>query len=153
MLSCNNGRKESLHKRSTYGRYRCSQVFHEQTSKKTTIVTTLLTLILTLSNFIFNGLHFLQKMGCPMGTKCAPNYANIFMDDFEEKHIYPFTNQYSTLYLRCIDDVFMLWKGTKEQLDNFNKDLTEKHPAIEFAFQNIAETSQLSWHNSLHCGK
>ena len=108
---------------------------HCATSKMTTIVTTLLPLILTLNNFIFNGLHFLQKMGCPMGTKCAPSYANIFMGDFEEKHIYPFNNQYSTVYLRYIDDIFMIWKGTKEQLDNFNKDLNEKHPTIKFEFE------------------
>ena len=88
---------------------------HRATSKMTTIVTTLLASILTLNNFIFNGLHFLQKMGCPMGTKCAPNYANIFMGEFEEQQIYPFINQYSTIYLRFI---FMIWKGSKEQLDN-----------------------------------
>ena len=27
-----------------------------------------------------------------------------------EKHIYPFINQYSTLYLRYIDEIFMIWK-------------------------------------------
>ena len=57
---------------------------HCATSKATAIVTTLLTLILILNNFIFNGQHYLQKMECPMGTKCAPNYADIFMGDFEE---------------------------------------------------------------------
>ena len=56
------------------------------------------------------------------------------MGDFEEKHIYPFINQYSTVYLRYIDDIF-IWKGTKEQLDNFNKDLNEKHPTIRFEFE------------------
>ena len=29
----------------------------------------------------------------------------------------------------------MVWKGTKEQLDNFNKDLNEKHPTIKFEFE------------------
>ena len=29
----------------------------------------------------------------------------------------------------------MIWKGTKEQLDNFNKDLNEKHPTIKFEFE------------------
>ena len=67
-----------------------------------------------------------------MGTKCAPNYANIFMGVFEEKHIYPFINQCSTIYLHFIDDIFMIWKGSKEQLDNFIKDLNEKHATIKF---------------------
>ena len=42
---------------------------HRATSKATTIVTTFLMLILTLKNFIFNGLHFLQKKGYIMHPK------------------------------------------------------------------------------------
>ena len=55
----------------------------------TRIITTLLFLILTLNNFLFNGIHYLQRMGCTMGTKCAPSYANLFMGMFEELYIYP----------------------------------------------------------------
>jgi len=42
-----------------------------------------------------------------MGTKCALNYANIFMGRFEEKYIYPKINGLSILYLRYIDDIFL----------------------------------------------
>ena len=97
-----------------------------------TIITTLLTLILTLNNFIFNGIHYLQKMGVAMGTKCAPTYANIFMGDFEEKYIYPYLGQHSTLYLRFIDDIFMIWNGTKEELDKFILTLNHQHNTIKF---------------------
>ena len=41
-------------------------------------------LILTLNNFAFNGILYLQKIGCAMGTICKPNYANIFMEKFEK---------------------------------------------------------------------
>ena len=44
--------------------------------------------ILTLNNFIFNGIYYLQKLGCALGTICAPNYANIFMGKFERNLIY-----------------------------------------------------------------
>ena len=44
------------------------------------VILTFLKLILTLNNFVFNGINYLQKKGCTMGTKCAPSYANIFMD-------------------------------------------------------------------------
>ena len=40
-------------------------------------------------NFIFNGINYLQRTGCAMGTKCAPSYANIFMGVFEQRYIYP----------------------------------------------------------------
>ncbi len=48
----------------------------------------LLELILKLNNFEFNGEHYLQIGGTAMGTKVAPSLANIFMGDFEEKHVY-----------------------------------------------------------------
>ena len=53
----------------------------------TRIITTFLFLILTLNNFIFNGINYLQRTGCVMGTKCAPSYANIFMGMFEQRYI------------------------------------------------------------------
>ena len=56
---------------------------------KSRIITAFLFLILTLNNFIFNGLNYIQKIGCAIGTKCAPTYANIFVGQFEEKYIYP----------------------------------------------------------------
>ena len=74
----------------------------------TKIITAFLALILTLNNFIFNSKFYLQIKGCAMGTICAPSYANIFMSEFEEKHIYPLIKNKSVIYLRYIDDVFMV---------------------------------------------
>ena len=108
---------------------------HRATGKVINIVTTLLTLILTLNNFIFNGFHYLQKMGCAMGTKCAPNYANIFMGDFEEKYIYPFIGQHNNLYLRFIDDIFIIWTGSKKKFEIFINDLNHRHGTIKFDFE------------------
>ena len=37
--------------------------------------------------FIFNGIHYLQKFGCAMGTICTPNYANgKIMGKFERNY-------------------------------------------------------------------
>ena len=63
--------------------------YSKQTAS-TKVITTFLALILTLNNFIFNFKNYLQIKGCAMGTICAPSYANIFMDHFERKFIYPF---------------------------------------------------------------
>ena len=41
-------------------------------------------IILALTNFVFNRIHYLQKIGCTIGAICAPNYANIFMGKFEK---------------------------------------------------------------------
>ena len=74
---------------------------------------------MTLNNFVFNGINYLQKKGCAMGTKCAPSYANIFMGWFEEKFIFPLLTNLSDFYLRFIDDIFLIWNGTKTEFDDF----------------------------------
>ena len=56
-----------------------------------------------------------------MGTKCAPSYANIFMGWFEEKFIFPLLTNLSDFYLRFIDDIFLVWNGTKAEFDGFLK--------------------------------
>ena len=35
-----------------------------------------------------NGINYLRKKGCAMGTECAPSYANIFIGWFEENLIF-----------------------------------------------------------------
>ena len=46
-----------------------------------------LCLILTLNNFVFSGIHNLQKTGSAMGTICSPTCINIFMRKFEKTHL------------------------------------------------------------------
>ena len=70
-----------------------------------------------------------------MGTICAPSYANIFTANFEAKHIYSYIKEKFLLYLRYIDDKFMIWKCKKTELMTFIKKLHEKHKTIKFDFQ------------------
>ena len=51
-----------------------------------------------------------------MGTICAPAYANIFMAEFEQKYLYPLIKYKSILFLRYIDDIFMVWTKSEKQL-------------------------------------
>ena len=55
-------------------------------------------------------------MRCAMDTICAPAYANIFVAQFEAKHIYPYIHCKSLLFLRYIDNIFMIWNGTTKKL-------------------------------------
>ena len=70
-----------------------------------------------------------------MGTICAPNNANIFMEKFKKTYIYPYTNLFSNFYCRFIDDIFFLWNGTVIQLQEFIKQLNNRHPTIKFDFK------------------
>ena len=97
-------------------------------------------LILTLNNFIFNGINYLQTNGASMGTKCAPNYANLFMALFEENFIYPRITGKAGLYLRYIDDIFMIWRGTRSELESFIREINAVHRSIKFDV-NFSKTS------------
>ena len=104
------------------------------------VIVTLMSLILTLNNFVFNDKNYLQVKGCVMGTISAPSYANIFMGKFEESHIYPYIRHLCKLYLRYIDDLFLIWTGTKQQFEDFICSLNNQHPSIKFSYQ-ISNTS------------
>ena len=65
--------------------------FDKHTSKNVAAkVITYFAVILTLKNFVFNCKHYLQIKGSAMGMICALSYANIFMNPFEKKYMYPF---------------------------------------------------------------
>ena len=60
-----------------------------------------------------------------MGTIYAPAYANTFMANFELKYIYPYIKDEIKMFLRFIDDPFMIWTGSEQELldimSDFNK--------------------------------
>ena len=70
--------------------------------------------ILTLNNFVFNGINYRQKKVYAMGS-----YPNIFMGWFEEKFIFPLLTNFSNFNLRFVDDIFLIWNGTKTEFDDF----------------------------------
>ena len=92
-----------------------SYVKYKEKTASTKVIITFLSLILTLNNFVFNCTHYLQTVGCAMSTIRATCYANIFMANFEAKHIYPYIKEMNLLYLRYVDGIFMIWKGTKAE--------------------------------------
>ena len=106
----------------------------------TKIITTFLALILTLNNFIFNSKFYLQLKGCAMGTICTPSYANIFMSESEEKHIYPLIKTKSVIYLRYIDNIFMVWIKCESELRHFMNEINQKHQSVKCDFKFSKES-------------
>ena len=99
----------------------------------------LLDLVLTRNNFEFNGQHYLQISGTAMGTKTAPSHANNFMGHFEEAHVYTYCLQ-PLIWLRFIDDIFMIWTHGKTELINFVANLNSCHETIKFTAE-ISKTT------------
>lgn len=102
----------------------------------------LLRLILELNNFQFEGQHYVQVSGTSMGTRIGPNYANIFMGQLESEFLQtralkPF------YYKRYIDDIFLIWPHSEQELLSFISDFNDAHPSISFS--HTYSTSTLSF--------
>ena len=99
----------------------------------TSLIVDLAELVLKNNNFEFNGNHYLQILGTAIGTKMAPAYANLFMDRLERTLISePRIKLY--LWLRYIDDVFMMWTGSEQELIEFLNYMNEAHATIKFTW-------------------
>ncbi len=86
--------------------------------------------VLEMNNFVFNGKMFRQVRGTAMGTKCAPAFANIYMNRIEEKYVY--TNRIQPLiWYRFIDDIFSVFTCSREEVQSFIDDLNER-TGLEF---------------------
>ena len=113
----------------------------------TNVIAMFLGLILTQHNFVFNFIIFLQIMGYAMGTVCTPENPNITTGQFEKQHIYPFIQNKSIHYFLYIDDIFMIWTGTKQGQLVFLEDFNNKHKMIKF--EHSMSHSNISVFNTL----
>jgi hypothetical protein len=82
------------------------------------ILIKLLHLVLRRNNFVFNGQHYLQLRGTAIGTKLAVGFANNYMGFFERLFVY-FYHRQPLVWLRFIDDVFMIWTHGEDALAEF----------------------------------
>ena len=104
----------------------------------TWVLLRLLHLILTKTAFKFIDSYYEQVPGTSMGTVCAPSYAIIFMSQLESDFLA--TRQYvPRVWWRYIDDIFMIWPHSLEELYSFLSALNDFHPAIKFT-SNISQT-------------
>ena len=101
-------------------------------------ILSLLKLVLHCNNFIFEDKHYLQIGGTAMGTKLAPSYANIFMGELESKMLRTAPYQ-PYVYLRYIDDIFIIWTGTEMQLQAFYNHCNQFHKSIKFTIEYSTE--------------
>ena len=87
--------------------------------------------ILKNNYFTFDNEYYLQISGTAMGTRCAPNYAIIFMAELEEEFLNQSTHK-PRIWKRFIDDIFMVWSHGEETLKKFLQDLNTFHDTIKF---------------------
>lgn len=106
---------------------------------KTWVLLRLLHFILTRTAFKFSDKLYEQISGTTMGTKCAPSYAILFMDKLERDFMST-RNLIPLVWWRYIDDIFMIWQHSREELCSFLDALNGFHETIKFTAE-ISETS------------
>ena len=68
-----------------------------------------------------------------------PADASIFMAEIEQKCIYPLIKHKPILFLRYIDDIFMVWTKSEKQLKDFMSELNKKHSSLKFDFEFVCK--------------
>ena len=66
-----------------------------------------------------------------MGSPLGPLFANIFMDEFEHKHMDKLKELGVATWMRYVDDIFSLIRD-RTCLENILKFINEQHPNIKF---------------------
>lgn len=92
-------------------------------------------------NFMnFDGITYKQKLGTAMGTKVAPTYATLVLGFLEEKLYKNLEDQFSVEFTtfiqqswkRFLDDCFIIWTKTKDELNKFYNILNNLNNHLKF---------------------
>jgi len=90
----------------------------------------LLEICLITNEFEFDGKLFLQILGTAMGKAFAPNLANLYLRDIDLS-----VSQFAVdLYSRFIDDIFLIWLATLDELHQFETFINNIIPGIHISF-------------------
>jgi hypothetical protein len=90
--------------------------------------------VLRKNNFTFNGNHYLQISGTAIGMMVAPSFGNRFLNDFEKQFVYTYQKQ-PLVWWRYIDDVFVVWTNSRDDLEDFVEHLNTRLPTIKFSLE------------------
>lgn len=106
-------------------------------------------LVLENNSFEFCGENYLQISGTAMGTKFAPNYANLVLGFLEQKLHSQIKGSYGdaiatklkTKYMRYLDDVFIIWDTTDGSFQPIFDMLNKMDPKIAFTCDSSGDTA------------
>ena len=75
-----------------------------------------------------------QLEGAAMGSPLSSIVANLFMESLEEKALES-SPQKPRIWLRYVDDTFVVWSHGNETLQKFQQHLNKQHPNIVFTME------------------
>ena len=101
----------------------------------------LLRLIFSCNYFEFGSKIYKQNIGTAMGTPSAPNTAGITMGKHIDPKLIELANRLHSgpgdpirRLKRFLDDLFMIWMGDIETLENFLNEINMLHPTLKFTY-------------------
>ena len=117
------------------------QAFIESPDNERPDVEVLRLLLMSLKNndFTFDDKWYLQISGTAMGKKFAPNYANVFMAQWEKEALDKCPLKPQCFY-RYLDDIFIIWPHSLDDFGHFCQILNSHHPNIKLK-SNISNCS------------
>ncbi len=94
----------------------------------------------SLENFYFtwDKTLYLQVNGLPMGGRLSPILANIFMEELEYR-VLTTTLFLPRIFLRYVDDIFIIWDESRGDMGQFLKLLNEQDPNIHLVEEKEEE--------------
>jgi hypothetical protein len=106
----------------------------------------LLEVVMSCNCFQFNGEYFRQSSGVAMGTSCAPAFANLNLalrEDSIPEIVTSIVNNENglILYVRYIDDIFIVFKGSKSSLQSLLTTLNEKFEPFKIGWHIQSSSS------------
>jgi len=99
------------------------------------VVHALLTFVMEHNFFEFQGTVYQQIHGGAMGTPCMPPVANIHMAHWVEAPVRAAAPYWPDIYVRFIDDGFLVWEQDRASLDAFLAALNSAQPRIKLTWK------------------
>ena len=105
----------------------------------------LMEIILRNNLFSFHDGIYRQEIGCAMGTKPAPSYADIFMARKIDNLITSLAKKFGTnnssplkIFKRFLDDIFSIFQGTSKDLHALFDEMNQAHKSIKFTMNHTS---------------
>ena len=96
----------------------------------TKIITIFLVLIFTLNNFVFDSKFYLQRKKAVLWVQLVFQHMQITSWLNLNKNTFNRWLKKSVLFLRYIDDIFMVWTKSEIRLKDFMSEIDQKYPSL-----------------------
>jgi hypothetical protein len=106
----------------------------ERSVLKVDAIMELLEVCLRTTYFNVDDGFYQQKAGMAMGSSLSPVVSNIYMEHFEQLALDSAQDEQS-LWLRYVDDTFIIWPHGAEKIGNFLTHLNSLRSAIQFTME------------------